>query len=99
VNGARANDDEQPALGVSALDNGDGFIATLENRFAGFCRLGDLALQQVGRGEGVVAANAPVLRVVGIADGGVFDMELVGRVREAFVVRAALQTGRGNLQT
>lgn len=79
VNRARANDDEQPALGVFALDNGDSFIAGLDDSLSRLCRLWDLALQKVGRGEGIVASNAPVLRVVRVADGGVFDVELEGK--------------------
>jgi hypothetical protein len=76
VDGARADDDEQPAEGIAALDNGDGLIARLDDRLPRLGRLRDLALQQVGRREGVVAANAPVLRVVRVADGGVLDVEL-----------------------
>jgi hypothetical protein len=37
MNRARANDDEQPTLGIFALDDGDGFIARLDD---GFSRLG-----------------------------------------------------------
>lgn len=79
VDGAGANNDEEPPLVVAALDDVNGLIAAGDDRLFRLLCLLDLVLQQVGRGQGVVAADAPVLRVVLVADVLVFYVELVGR--------------------
>jgi hypothetical protein len=84
VDGAWADDDEQPALGVLALNDGDGLIAAGEDGFARLGRLRDLALQEIGGCEWVVAADAPVLRILRVADGWVGDVEL-NKVSEVLV--------------
>ena len=76
VDGAGADDDHQTALGIAAVDDVGGFVACLNSRLLGTGRLGDLVLEQIGRGQRVVAADAPVLRVLGVADRLVLDVEL-----------------------
>lgn len=61
MNRAGTNDYEQSAVLVAALDDLDCLVAALEDGFSRLRCLGDLALQKVGRCEGVVAANAPIL--------------------------------------
>lgn len=65
---AGANDNEESAILVAALDNLDGLIATLENSFSRLWGLGNLALQKVWGCEGVVATNSPVFGVGGVAN-------------------------------
>jgi hypothetical protein len=57
VDGAGPDDDEEALLGVGAGDDGYGLLAALVDRLLGVGRLGDLMLEEVGRGEGVVAAD------------------------------------------
>ena len=42
---------------VGALDNGDNLLTTLNDRFLGFGRLGDLVLQQIRSRQWVVTTN------------------------------------------
>lgn len=61
---------------VFALDDGDSLVAALENRLSRLLCLGDLALEQIGRCEGIVSTNAPILRVFGVANRWVLNVEL-----------------------
>ena len=61
VDGAGADDDHQAALVIATVNDVSCFIAGLDGGLFGTGRLGDLVLEQVGRGQRVVAADAPVL--------------------------------------
>ena len=56
--------------------NCDSLIAAFDDSVSRLGRLGNLALEKIGRGEGIVAANAPVLRVVWVTDRRVRNVEL-----------------------
>lgn len=60
--------------------DGGGFVAGGLGGDLGLLGLGNLVLQQIGRCERVVAPNAPVLRLGGVADQLVLEVEL-NRVR------------------
>lgn len=57
VDGAGANDDQEPLLLVGAIDNGSGLLATVDDCLLRLGRLGNLVLEQIGRSQRVVAAN------------------------------------------
>ena len=57
VDRARADDHQQPVVGVGAGHDGHGLVAALEDRLLGGRRLGDLMLEEVWWGQGVVAAD------------------------------------------
>jgi hypothetical protein len=57
VNRAWTDDDEEAVLGVFALDYGDGGVPSLDDGLSASSCLGDLMLQEVGRGERVVATD------------------------------------------
>jgi hypothetical protein len=78
VDGARADDDEEALLLVAPLDDLDGFIAAVQDGALGLLCLRDLVLQEVGRGQRVVALDAPVLAVLLVAGILVLLVELAG---------------------
>lgn len=75
MDAAGADDDEETAGGVAALDDGDGFVAAgYDGLFGGVC-LRDFELQEVGCREGVEAFDAVVFERGGVATGGIGDEE------------------------
>lgn len=75
MDAAGADDDEEAAGGVAALDDGDGFVAAgYDGAFGGVC-LGDFELEEVGGGEGVEAFDTVIFEGGGVAAGGVVDEE------------------------
>ena len=64
------------------MNNFDGLIAALEDGFSRLLRLRNLTLEEIWGCEGVVATNAPILRVGSITDRLVLDVELRNFVRE-----------------
>jgi hypothetical protein len=68
VDRARANDYEKSAILVTALNDLDCLIAALQNGLSRLLRLRDFALEKVWGCEGVVATNAPILRVGSISN-------------------------------
>lgn len=57
VDGAGSDYDEEAVEGVAVLDYGDGRITGCEDGGSGGCGLGDFVLEEVGRCEGIVAAD------------------------------------------
>lgn len=57
VDRARADDDEQAALGIGAVDDGHSLFARLDDGLLGFGGLRDLVLQQIGGRQRVVALD------------------------------------------
>ena len=76
VDRAWADDDEEARARVPALHDRDGLGAGGDDGVLGCGRLRDLVLEQVGRCEWVVAADAPVFRVLLVAEFFVLDVEL-----------------------
>lgn len=76
VNRTGTNDDHQPALSIAAVYNICGFIAGLHGSLLGSGRLGDFVLKQIGGRERVVAPDAPVFGILGVADRLVLNVEL-----------------------
>lgn len=70
VDRARADDNEQPPLRIGAIDDVGSLLATLENSALRLLGLGDLMLQEIGRGEGVVAADWTRVRNLMVPPGG-----------------------------
>lgn len=76
VDGARTDNDEQAFLLIGVFDDSDGLVAAFGDGSFGFGGLGDLGLEQVRRGERVVALDAPVFGLVLLANLLVLDEEL-----------------------
>ena len=57
MDGAGADDDEEAVVGVGVLDYGNAFFTRLKHGLLRGGRLGDFVLQEIGRGERVVATD------------------------------------------
>lgn len=57
VDRAGPDDNEESVFGVGAGHNGHGFVAALEDSVLRLGRLRNLMLEEVGRSQGVVAAD------------------------------------------
>jgi hypothetical protein len=57
MNRAGTDDDEEAVQGILALDYGGGGVSSFDDGFSGISCLGDLMLEEVGRGERVVTTD------------------------------------------
>lgn len=67
------DDDEEPLLRVCVVDDSGGLVAAGDDGSFAAGGLREFVLEEVGGYEWVVAFYAPVLAVVAVADGFVFD--------------------------
>jgi hypothetical protein len=60
---------------------GNGFVAPLKYCGFGLCGLWNFMLEEIGWGEWIVATDARIFGVVLVSNGGIFDVEACGLLK------------------